>query len=172
MIQWMLAIWSLVPLPFLNVHQLKHLEADGSRIAEAWLGEFEHYFTSVWDECNCAVVWAFFYIVFLWYWNENWPFPVLWPLQKRQKIRTLKNELLWSVGARYATGNQWRNNSRKNKEMQPKQKQHPVVSVTGDGSKVWFCQEQYWIGTWNVRSMNQGKLERSYRRWQGWTSTF
>ena len=44
------------------------------------LENFEHYFTSVWDECNCAVVWAFFDIAFLWDWNENWPFPVLWPL--------------------------------------------------------------------------------------------
>ena len=44
------------------------------------LQNFEHYFTSVWDECNCAVVWAFFGIAFLWHWNENWPFPVLWPL--------------------------------------------------------------------------------------------
>ena len=44
------------------------------------LGNFEHYFTSVWDECNCAVVWASFGIAFLWDWNENWPFPVLWPL--------------------------------------------------------------------------------------------
>ena len=44
------------------------------------LENFEHYFTSVWDECNCAVVWAFFGIAFLWYWNENWSFPVLWPL--------------------------------------------------------------------------------------------
>ena len=44
------------------------------------LGNFEHYFTSVWDECNCAVVWAFFCIAFLWDWNEHWPFPVLWPL--------------------------------------------------------------------------------------------
>ena len=44
------------------------------------LENFEHYFTSVWDECNYAVVWAFFGIVFLWDWNENWPFPVLWPL--------------------------------------------------------------------------------------------
>ena len=43
------------------------------------LENFEHYFISVWDECNCAVVWAFFGIVFLWDWNENWPFPVLWP---------------------------------------------------------------------------------------------
>ena len=44
------------------------------------LEDFEHYFTSVWDECNCAVVWAFFSIAFLWDWSENWPFPVLWPL--------------------------------------------------------------------------------------------
>ena len=44
------------------------------------LENFEHYFASVWDECNCAVVWAFFGIGFLWNWNENWPFPVLWPL--------------------------------------------------------------------------------------------
>ena len=44
------------------------------------LENFEHYFTSIWDECNCAVVWAFFGIAFLWDWNENWPFPVLWPL--------------------------------------------------------------------------------------------
>ena len=44
------------------------------------LEKFEHYFTSVWDECNCVVVWAFFGVAFLWDWNENWPFPVLWPL--------------------------------------------------------------------------------------------
>ena len=55
---------------------------------------------------------------------------------KRQKDRTMKDEFLRLVGARYATGDQWRNNSRKNEEMEPKQKQHPVVDVTGDGSKV------------------------------------
>ena len=55
---------------------------------------------------------------------------------KRQNDRTLKEELSRSVGAQYATGDQWRNNSRKNKEMEPKQKQHPGVDVTGDGSKV------------------------------------
>ena len=44
------------------------------------LENFEHYFTNVWDECNCAVVWTFFAIAFLWDWNETWPFPVLWPL--------------------------------------------------------------------------------------------
>ena len=55
---------------------------------------------------------------------------------KRQKDRTLKDELPGSVGAQYATGDQWRNNSRKNEETEPKQKQHPVVDVTVDGSKV------------------------------------
>ena len=63
------------------------------------------------------------------------------------------------VGAEYATGDQWRNNPRKNEEMEPKQKQHPVVDVTGDGSKVRCYKEQYCLGTWNVRSMNQDKLE-------------
>ena len=78
---------------------------------------------------------------------------------KGQKDRTLEDELLRSVGAQYATGDQWRNNSRKNEEMEPKQQQHPVGSVTGDRSKVRCCEEQYCIETWNVRSMNQGKLE-------------
>ena len=55
---------------------------------------------------------------------------------KRQKDRTLKDELPRFLGAQYATGEKWRNNPRKNKEMEPKQKQHPVVDVTGDGSKV------------------------------------
>ena len=64
-----------------------------------------------------------------------------------------------SVGAQNATADQWRNNSRKNEESEPKQKQHAVVDVTGDGSKVQCCKEQYCIGTWNVRSVNQGKLE-------------
>ena len=66
---------------------------------------------------------------------------------KRQKDRTLKDELLRSVGVQYATRDQWRNNSRKNEEMEPKQNQHPGVDVTGDGSKVRCCKEQYCIGT-------------------------
>ena len=78
---------------------------------------------------------------------------------KRQTDWILKEELPWLVAAQHATGDQWRNNSRKNEGMEPKQKQHPVVDVTGDGSKVWCYKEQYCIGTWNVRSMNQGKLE-------------
>ena len=78
---------------------------------------------------------------------------------KRQKERTLIDELPRSVGAPYATGDQWRNNSRKNEGMEPKQKQYPAVDATGDRRKVQCYKEQYCIGTWNVRSMNQGKLE-------------
>ena len=78
---------------------------------------------------------------------------------KMQKDRTKNDEPSRSVGAQYATGDQWRNNSRKNEETEPKQKQHPVVDVTGDGSNVRCCKEQYCIGTWDVRSMNQKKLE-------------
>jgi len=78
---------------------------------------------------------------------------------KRQKDRILKEELPSSVSAQYATGDQWRNNSRKNEGMEPKQKQYPVLDVTGDRSKVQWCKEQYCIGTWNARSMNKGKLE-------------
>ena len=70
---------------------------------------------------------------------------------KRQKDRTLKNELPRSVGAQYANGDQWRNNSRKNERIEPKQKQHPVVDVTGDGSMVEYSKKQYCIGTWNIR---------------------
>ena len=72
---------------------------------------------------------------------------------------TLKDELSRSEGAQYATGEEWRNNSRKIEETEPKQRQCPVVDVTGDGSKVQCHKEQYCIGTWNVASTNQGKLE-------------
>ena len=78
---------------------------------------------------------------------------------KRQNDRILKEELPRSIGAQYATGDQWRNNSRKNEGMEPKQKQHPTVDGTGDRSKVQCYKEQYCIGTRNVRSMNQDKLE-------------
>ena len=78
---------------------------------------------------------------------------------KRKKDRTLKDELLRFVGVQYAPGDQWSNNSRKNEEMETKQKQHPVVDVTGDGSKVRCYKGRYCIGTWGVKSMNQSKLE-------------
>ena len=101
---------------------------------------------------------------------------------KRQNDRILKKELPRSIGAQYATVDQWRNNSRKNEGMEPKQKQYPVMNVTGDRSKVQCCKEQYYTGTWNLRSMNQGKLEvdnqdmarlnvdilgKSYLKWTG-----
>ena len=85
---------------------------------------------------------------------------------KRQKDRTLKDELPRSVGTQCPMRDQWRNNSRKNEETEPKQKQHPVVDVTGDGSKVQCSKEQCCIGNWNVRCMNQGKLEVVIQRWQ------
>ena len=78
---------------------------------------------------------------------------------QRQNDRILKGELPRSVGAQHATGDQWRNNARKNEEIEPKQKQYPALDATGDRSKVGCCKEQCCIGTWNVRAMNQGKLE-------------
>ena len=78
---------------------------------------------------------------------------------KRQNNRILNEELPRSVGIQYATGDQWRNNSRKKQGMEPKQKQYPAVDVTDDRNKVRCCKEQYCIGTWNVRFMNQGKLK-------------
>ena len=78
---------------------------------------------------------------------------------RRQNDRTLKEKLPRSVGAQYATGDYWRNNSRKNEGMEPKWKQYPILDVTGDRCKAWCCKEQYCIGTWNIRYTNQGKLE-------------
>ena len=78
---------------------------------------------------------------------------------KRKKDGTLKDELPRLAGAQYATRDLWRNNSRQNEEMEPKQKQQPLVYMTVDENKVRCCKEQYCIGTWNARPMNQGKLE-------------
>ena len=77
---------------------------------------------------------------------------------KKQNDRTLKEELPSSGGAQCTPGDQWRTNSRKNEKTEPKQKQHPVVDVTNVGDEVQCLKEEYCIGTWNVRSMNQGKL--------------
>jgi len=86
---------------------------------------------------------------------------------ERQTDRTLKDELSRSLGALYATREECRTNSRKNEEMAPKQKKnHPVVDVTGDGSKVQCCKEQYCIGTWNGRSRIKANWKWSNRRWQ------
>ena len=82
-----------------------------------------------------------------------------WTVSKGKNDRIQKEELPRSVGAQYATGDHWKNNSRKNEGMEPKQKKYPAVDMTGDRSKVRCGKEQYCIGTWNVRSMNQGKLE-------------
>ena len=78
---------------------------------------------------------------------------------KKQKDRMLKDEVPRLVGVQHATEEEWRNSSSKNEQAQPKLKKCAVVDVTGDGSKVWCCKEQYCIGTWNVSSMNPGKLE-------------
>ena len=78
---------------------------------------------------------------------------------KRQKDRTLKDEFPRLAGAQYATGEEWRNSSRRDEEVELKRKQHPAVDVSGRESKVRCCKKQYCIGTWSVRSMSQGKLE-------------
>ena len=78
---------------------------------------------------------------------------------KRQTDRILKEELPRSITAQYATGDQWRNNSRKNEGIEPKHKQYPVVDVTGDRKKAQYYKAQCSIGTWNVNSMNHDKLE-------------
>ena len=79
---------------------------------------------------------------------------ILMNSMKRQNDRILKEELTRSVGAQYATGDQRRNNSRNNEGIEPKQKQYPVVDVTGDRRKVQCYKEQYSIRTWKVKSMN------------------
>ena len=98
MIQQMLAIWSPVPLPFLfclNIWKfLIHV------LLKPGLENFEHYFASVWDECNCALVWTLFGIAFLWDWNENWPFPVLWPL--------LSFQICWHIECNTFTASSFR----------------------------------------------------------------
>ena len=80
--------------------------------------------------------------------------------EKANTFRTLKDKLLRQLGVQYATGEEWRNNSRKNEEMKPKQKQHPVVDGTGDRNKVQCCKEQYFIGTWNVQFSSVQSLSR------------
>ena len=71
----------------------------------------------------------------------------------------MKDELPRLVGVQYATGEEWKNKSRNNEETEPKQRQCPDVDVMGDRGKVQCCKEQYCIVIWNVKSMNQGKLE-------------
>ena len=99
------------------------------------------------------------------HWRREWQTTsVFLPWQPHEQCEKAKRSdpERWTPQGCYvpnATGDQWRNNSRKNEETEPKQKQYPVVHMTGDGSKIWCCKEQYCIGIWNVRSTNQGKLE-------------
>ena len=89
------------------------------------------------------------------HWRREWQTTsVFLPWEPHEQYEKAKR-----YGAQYATGDLWRNNSRKNEETEPKQKLHPVVDVTGDGSKVWWYKDQYCVGTWHVRSLNQSKLE-------------
>ena len=99
------------------------------------------------------------------HWRKEWQttsVSLSWePQEQYENIERYDTER-WThqVGRyRFATWEEWRNSSRKNEEAEPKQKQHLVVDVTGDGSKGWCCKKQYCIRTWNVRPMNQSKLE-------------
>ena len=95
MIHQMLAIWSLVPLPFLNPawtsgsSWFTYLKPD--------LENFEHYFASMWDEFNCVGIWTFFEIALLWDWNENWPFLVLWPLLSFPNLLAYRVKHFYSI---------------------------------------------------------------------------
>ena len=83
----MLAIWSLVPLPFLKLAWT----SESSWFTYCWILAWRILsitLLAMWDECNCVVVWAFFGIAFLWDWNENWPFPVLWSLMSFPNLLT------------------------------------------------------------------------------------
>ena len=98
------------------------------------------------------------------HWRREWQTTsvfLLWEHEQyeKKKDRTLKEDLRRSVGDQYVPGDQWRNNSTKNEETEPKQKQHTVADVTGDSSKVQCYKEQYCIETLNVMSMNQGKWD-------------
>ena len=88
MIQQMLAIWSLAPLPFLNPACTSGSSRFTYILLKPSLKDFEHYLANMWNEYNCVVVWTFFGIV-LWDWNENWPFPILWPL--------LSFQICWNI---------------------------------------------------------------------------
>ena len=99
---------------------------------------------------------ALFFTCIISHMDQCYPLLIL-QLQASTSTLLMRSKTVQCLGTTYKR--KWRNNSRKNEEMEPKQKQHLVVDVTGDGSKVQCCKEQYCKGTWNVRSMNQGKLE-------------
>ena len=95
------------------------------------------------------------------HWRREWETNILalrtpWTVRKGKKIWNLRMN---PPGVQYATREEERNNSRKNEKAEPKQKKHPVVDVSDGESKVWCCKEQYCTGTWDVRSMSQGRLD-------------
>ena len=99
------------------------------------------------------------------HWRREWQTTSVFlpwdPHEQYEKAKryNLKEEPPRLVDVQYATGEEQKNSSRRNEEAEPKWKQRPVVDVSGGESKVWFCKEQYCIGTWNVRSVKQGKLK-------------
>ena len=104
------------------------------------------------------------------HWRKEWqttPELLQWEpheqYEKANRFNTGRSALHRSEGVQYVTGEEQRaitNSYRKNEEVRPKQKWHSVANISGGESKVWSCKEQYCIGTWNVRSMNQGKLDK------------
>ena len=175
MIQWMLAIWALVPL-----HFLKPAWTSGRQTKNHNHRRLTNLTTWTTALTNSMKLWAMLCGATqdgrvmversdrMWSTGEGNGKPLQYsylenPMKsmKRQKDRTLKDDLTRSVGVQYATGDQWRNNSRKNEETEPKQKQHSVVDVTGDRSKVRCCKEQYCIGTWNVRSKAKKQIRQT-----------
>ena len=99
---------------------------------------------------------ALFFTCIISHMDQCYPLLIL-QLQASTSILLMRSKTVQCLGTTYKR--KWRNNSRKNEEMEPKQKQHQVVDVICDGSKVQCCKEQYCIATWDVRSTNQGKLE-------------
>ena len=141
----MLAIWSLV-LPFLNTDWIFEI----SQFIYPWNLTWR-ILSITFRACeiqvcgSLSIVWHCLF----WDWNENGTFSGMTPKDEHPRL----------VGAQYATEEKWGNNSRNKEEMEPKGKQHPIMDVTGDGSKIWCCKEQLCIGTWNARSMNKDKLK-------------
>ena len=144
----MLAVWSLVPLPFQTLSNLMKLWSVLCRATQEGQVMVE----------NSDKMWS------TGEGNDK-------PLQHscpENPMNSMKDELPRLV-AQYATGDQWRNNSRKAEELEPKHKQYPVVNMTNDGSKVWSCKKQYHIGPGMSDAWFKENSKWSNRRWQEWT---